>query len=188
MPSKTSIKRKVPPRKASSRPPKKVTVPKNSDQYFALPQPEQEKWNRVVHVIAKMRSEGKSLTQASRDSGIDRRLVMARAGSTLKKSKSGRYVVGRSDRLLRVLVIPSSDGLKEVAVRGSSAASKLAAYSDAVQKFLRTGDSAPLKKFQGIKLMDEKREQISLLTDLSELQKLGWAGVLSFESLYARVV
>jgi hypothetical protein len=166
---------------------KKVTPPRNSNQYFALPDAEQEKWNRVVHVIAKMRSEGKSLTQASRDFNIDRRVVLARAGSALQKTMSGRYVVKRSDRLLRVLNIPTSQGLKEVAVRGSSTASKLAKYSDAVQKYLRTGDSSSLKKFRRLKLVNEKGERIGFVTDLTELQRLGSAGVLSFESLYARV-
>ncbi len=146
--------KKVPPGRTKST--KKVSAPKNSGQYFALPETEQERWNRVVHVISKMRSGGISLTQASRDFNIDRRLVVARAGSALKKNKSGRYVVGRSDRLLRVLVIPSTEGLKEVAVRGSSATSKLAEYSDAVQRYLRIGDSLPLGKFRIVKLKDEK--------------------------------
>lgn len=190
MPQKQSSRykkpaKKVPPGRAKTT--KKVSVPKNSGQYFALSQTEQEKWNRIVHAISKMRSGGISLTQASRDFEIDRRLVVARAGSALKKNKSGRYVVGHSDRLLRVLVIPSSEGLKEVAVRGSSAASKLAAYSDAVQRYLRIGDSFSLGKFRVMKLKDEKGRVIDLITDLAELRKLGSAGVLSFESLYARV-
>jgi hypothetical protein len=190
MAPKQSSRQKHSTKKATSRRSKvvkKVTPPRNSNQYFALPDVEQEKWNRVVHVIAKMRSEGKSLTQASRDFDLDRRLVLARAGSVLQKTKSGRYTVKRSDRLLRVLVIPGPQGLKEVAVRGSSTARKLAEYSDAVQKYVRTGDSASLKKFRNLKIVDENGKPISLLTDLNELQKLGSAGVLSFESLYARV-
>jgi hypothetical protein len=178
-------KKKTPPLRGHRS--RKATSPRTSEQFLALPATEQEKWNRVVHVISKMRSEGKSLTQASRDFGIDRRLVLARAGSTLQKTKGRRYVVKRNDRLLRVLIIPGRQGLNEVAVRGSSTASKLAAYSDAVQKYLRTGDSSSLKKFRDLKLVNEKGEPIELVTDLAELQTLGSAGVLSFESLYARV-
>ncbi|MBB5338396.1 hypothetical protein [Tunturiibacter gelidoferens] len=148
---------------------------------------EQEKWNRVVHVISKMRSEGRSLTQVAKDFDIDRRIVLARAGSALQKTKSGRYEAKRSDRLLRVLVIPGSYGLTEVSVRGSATARKLAGYSDAVQRFLRTGDSSQLKKFKNLKLVDENRDPIKLVTNLDELHRLGSAGVLSFESLYARV-
>lgn len=163
---------------------KKIRAPRSSKQYLALPDAQQETWNRAVHVIAKMRSEGKSLTQASRDFGVDPRVVRARAGSALRKTKSGRYVARPSDKLLRILVIPSPEGLKEIPVRGSAIASKLAEYSDAVQKYLRTGDSSPLKKFRRLKLIDEKGERIRLLTDLAKLQELGSAGVLSFESLY----
>jgi hypothetical protein len=182
----SSIKTKKPtPISAKTR--KRVTSPRTSDQYFDLPIVEQEKWNRVVHVISKMRSEGKSLTQASKDFDVDRRMVLSRAGSALQKTKSGRYEAKRSDRLLRVLVIPGSYGLTEVSVRGSATARKLAGYSDAVQRYLRTGDSSPLKKFKNLNLVDENRNQIKLITDLGELRNLGSAGVLSFESLYARV-
>lgn len=163
---------------------KKITAPRTSKQYFALPDAAQETWNRAVHVIAKMRSEGKSLTQASRDFGVDPRAVRARAGSALRKTKNGRYVARPNDKFLRVLVIPSPQGLSEIAVRGSDIASKVAEYSDAVQKYLRTGDSSFLKKFRRLKLLDEKGKRIKLVTDLPKLQELGSAGVLSFESLY----
>jgi hypothetical protein len=83
-------------------------------------------------------------------------------------------------------VIPSSQGLTEIAVRGSEVASKIAEYSDAVQTYLRTGDSSKLKKFRRLKLLDEKGKRIKLVTDLGKLQELGSAGVLSFESLYRR--
>jgi hypothetical protein len=190
MTAKKVLKKTIPSRMHApvrTNKPKKTTIPRTSEQYFGLPSTEQEKWNRVVHVISKMRTEGTSLTQASRDFGVDRRLVIARGGSNLQKAKSGRYVVKRNDRLLRVLVIPGAQGSREVAVRGSLTASKLARYSDAVQKYLRTGDSSYLKKFTNMKLVDEKGQPIPLTTDLTELQKLGSAGVLSFESLYARV-
>lgn len=183
---KKNAKRKNP---ASKRAPtvarkNKVTRPRTSKQYFALPEAQQETWNRVAHVIAKMRSDKVSLTRASHEFGLDPRAVRARAGSVLRKTKSGRYVARPSDKLLRVLVIPSQQGLKEIAVRGSEIASKIAQYSDAVQRYLRTGDSSRLKKFRRLKLVNEKGERIKLLTDLAELQKLASAGVLSFESLY----
>jgi hypothetical protein len=133
-----------------------------------------------------MRSEGTSLTKTSREFGLDPRKVKAQAGSALRKTKSGRYVARPSDKLLRVLVIPSRDGLTEVVVKDSAVASKIAEYSDAVQKYLRTGDASKLKKFRRIKLLDEKGNRIKLVTDLAELEKLGSAGVLSFESLYAK--
>jgi hypothetical protein len=175
-----------PPASTGAKRKKKTTAPRTSKQYFALPDDAQETWNRVAHVISKMRSEGKSLTQASRDFGIDPRAIRSRAGSALRKAKNGRYVAKSNDNLLRVLVIPSPQGLSEIAVRGSDNASKIAEYSDAVQTYLRTGDSSKLKKFRRLKLLDEKGKRIKLVTDLAKLRELGSAGVLSFESLYRR--
>ena len=181
---KTELKNRKKQGGATDTKKRKVSSPRTSKQYFALPDSQQETWNRVVHVIAKMRTEGVSLTQASRGLGVDPRVVRTRAGSALRKGKNGRYVARKSDKLLRVLVIPSAQGLAEVAVRGSEIAGKLAEYNDAVQRFLRTGDASRLKKFRRMRLLNEKGERIKLLTDLAELQKLGSAGVLSFESLY----
>ena len=122
-------------------------------------------------------------TQAAREFGLTPRAVLARAGSALRKTKSGRYVVRPNDKLLRVLKLP---GQTQVAVRDSTTASKIAEYWDAVHKFVATGDSSRLKKFRRMKLLDEAGKRIKLPTDLDELQKLGSAGVLSFETLYAR--
>lgn len=165
---------------------KKSIRPRTAKQYFAQPEAKQETWNRAVHVIAKMRSEKMSLTKASQEFGLNPRLVHALAGSALRKTKNGRYVARASDKLLRVLVIPSPQGLQEVGVKGSDIAAKIAEYSAAVQKYLRTGDSSFLKKFKRMKLLDEKGQRIKLVTDLTKLQQLGSAGVLSFESLYRR--
>jgi lambda repressor-like predicted transcriptional regulator len=187
MPKKKTLKQKLVAAKTQSKSAakkKKITKPTTSKQYFSLPDVQQETWNRVVHVIAKMRADGASLTQASREFGLDPRVVRNRAGSALRKTKGGRYAARKSDKLLRVLVVPSPQGLTEVAVRGSEIASKIAEYNDAVQRYLRTGDASRLKKFRRMKLVNEKGERIKLITDLTELQKLGSAGVLSFESLY----
>lgn len=173
--------------KATSGKMKPITRPRTSKQYFSFPATQQEAWNRVTHVISKMRSDGVSLSQASREFDIAPRVVKDLAGAALRKTKSGRYVARKSDKLLRVLVVPARDGLAEVVVRDSEVASKIAEYSDAVQKYLRTGDAAGLKKFRRMKLLDEKGGRIKLVTDLEELQKLGSAGVLSFESLYRSI-
>ena len=187
MASKKKLKRKTIGSKAATNSPvnkRKITRPQTSKQFYALPDVQQETWSRVTHVISKMRSEGVSLTQASREFGLDPRVVRNRAGSALRKTRKGRYVARPSDKLLRVLVIPTPGGLTEVALRGSETASKIAEYNAAVQKYLRTGDVSRLKKFRRMKLLDEKGKRIKLVTDLAELQKLGSAGVLSFESLY----
>lgn len=75
---------------------------------------------------------------------------------------------------------------REIAVRGSRQATLLGEYWNGVRKYLTTGDASGLKKFRGKKIRDTDGDQIPLITDLTELNRLGSAGVLSFESMYAR--
>jgi hypothetical protein len=83
-------------------------------------------------------------------------------------------------------MIPSSAGPREIAIRNSRQASLLGEYWSAVQKYLETGDSSAVEKFQYKHITDASGKKVPLLTDLAELDRLGSAGVLSFESLYAR--
>ena len=160
--------------------------PRTAEQYFAKSEGFQDRWNRVTHVISKMRADGVSLRQASREFGLDPRTVVRRGGSGLRKRANGRYKAKARDRLLRVLVVPTREGLREIAVRDSRQASQVAEYWNAVQTYLETGDAAALRKFRGKHITDANRKRIPFLTDLRELDRLGNAGVLSFESLYAK--
>jgi hypothetical protein len=113
--------------------------------------------------------------------------MISLGGSALRKLKNGRYVAKSHDRLLRVVVVISKHkGLLEVAMRDSRQASKAGKHSAAVQRYLETGDDSALAKLQGKHIIDAQGKRVALLTDLDELDRLGSAGVLSFESLYAR--
>ena len=165
----------------------KQLAPQTAKEYFAKPERFQDRWTRVTHVISRMRTDGVSLRQASREFGVDPRTVLRLGGSALRKRTNGRYAAKLRDRLLRVLVVPTHEGLREVAVRDSRQASQLAEYWAAVQLYLETGDASAVRRFRGKHITDETGKRIPLLTDLQELDRLGNAGVLSFESLYARV-
>jgi hypothetical protein len=106
--------------------------------------------------------------------------------SGLKKRKNGRYVAKAYDHLLRVVVVVSSEGLREVATRDSRQASKAGKHSAAVHRYLETGDAGALLRLKGKSIIDANGKRVALLTDLEELDELGSAGVLSFESLYAK--
>lgn len=162
-------------------------APRTAEALSAMSEHAQDQWTTVTHVIQKMRSQGMSVTRAAKEYGIDRRKVIELGGSALRKQKNGRYKAKPFDRMLRVLVIPSADGLNEVAVRDSRTASKIAAYSAAVHRFLQTGDRSGLSEFRKLRINDAGGKRIKLVTDTKELTRLGSAGVLSFESLYARV-
>jgi hypothetical protein len=151
-----------------------------------MPQQSQDRWNRTAHVISKMRAEGVSLKQASREYGLDPRTATRLGRSALRKGSNGRYKAKKSDRLLRVLVIPSREGLREIAIRDSHQASQLAEYWNAVQRYLQTGDASGIDNFRGKSITDASGKRVPLITDLNELDRLGSAGAFSFESLYAR--
>jgi hypothetical protein len=75
----------------------------------------------------------------------------------------------------------------ELAIRDSRMATLIAEYLNAVLGFLQTGDGSGLVPFRGQYVIDASGRKVPFLTDLDELERLGSAGVLSFESLYARV-
>jgi hypothetical protein len=133
-----------------------------------------------------MRADRVSLRQASAEFGLAPQTVLRLGGSALRKRVNGQYSAKSRDRLLRVLVIPTSKGLQEVAVRDSRYASDLGKYWDAVQHYLETGESSRLDEFVQKQINDANGIQIPLITDVAELDRLGSAGVLSFESLYAQ--
>lgn len=162
-------------------------TPRTAEQYFAKPARFQELWNRITQVISKMRSSKVSLQKASREFGVDPRTVVRQGGSALRKSANGRFEAKSRDRLLRIMVFPTHNGTREIAVRGSRPASQLGQYWAAVQRLLQTGDASKLQKFRDKKIRDANGNQISLVTDVQQLKRSGAAGVFSFESIYARV-
>jgi hypothetical protein len=147
----------------------------------------QDIWNRVGHVISRMETDRfVSLPQASREFGLAPKKVAQLGRSALRKRANGRYAVRTNNRLLRVLVLPTPEGLREVAVHGFKQASLVGRYWAAVHKYLETGDASALQKIRRKTITDADGNRVRLVKDLVELDRLGSAGVLSFESLYAK--
>jgi hypothetical protein len=161
-------------------------APRTAEQLAVRPERFKSVWDRIIGVVSKMRGEKVSLEKASRESGVSPRTVKRWAGSALQKSSSGKWSPNKDDTLLRVLIVQTPEGRREIGVLGFRKASLIGEYSNAVSKYLQTGDASGLKRFRGKKIRAADGEQISLLTDLAELNRRGSAGVLSFESLYAR--
>lgn len=166
---------------------RQAKAPRTAAQYFARPSRQRESLVKTAHVLSLMRSDGTSLRKAAREHGISAATVRRYAGKTLRKTAGGKYKARASDRILRVLVIPTTNGIGEVCTRDSRSATTLAAYSNAVQTFLQTGDDSELQAFHGRHVVDAEGNRVPLSTDLDELERLGAAGVLSLESLYAKV-
>jgi hypothetical protein len=135
-----------------------------------------------------MRREHLSLAQAARKVGVSPRTVVWESGSSLRRLPNGRYVARATDRLQRVVRMPTADGIRDITLRSSKDATLLGEYWNAVHAYLAKGESAGLDRFRGRHVTTADGERIELLTDRASLNHLGSAGVLSFESMYAKVV
>jgi hypothetical protein len=164
----------------------KRIAPRTAAQYRALPEKSKDVLDRSLNVISRMRAEKLSLKKAALEAGIKPETVKRWAGSALTKRANGRYAPKKSDHLLRVLKIPSADGTRDVPVRGSRRATLLAEYWNAAHHYLESGDASRLEKFKGKRIKTADGAEIPLPTDRTELNRLGSAGVLSFESIYSR--
>lgn len=160
-------------------------MPETTAEFFAMPQVAQDTYQDVLKAISKSKNEKISLTRARKEVGVSR-WHLYRFGRKALRKVNGRYVVKSHDTLLRVLIILTPQGLSEAAFRDSRQASILGKYWAAVELYLDTGGASALRLFEGHSVTDAEGKQIPLITDLRELERLGSAGVLSFETLYVK--
>src|SRR4051794_3770638 len=136
-----SLRGKTAKKKRTSRRKAAISVPKTAEAFFAQTEEFQTDWEDMLRVIKRMRAEGVSLRKAASAEEVNPRTVTRLGSRALRKRSNRSYSVTRRDSLLRVMLMPTSHGLQEIAIRNSSQASLLAKYSAAVQQFLRTGDA-----------------------------------------------
>jgi hypothetical protein len=135
-----------------------------------------ETYNRALHVLARMRRTGASLTAAAREEHIDPRTVRKH----LRVELRGRGKPTKADRRRREMLVPTNLGNSPVTVRGSKQASQLGRYMSAVSKYLRTGDVDGLAEFEGKSIAGHV-----LITDADLLSSLAQAGALTLDEIYA---
>ena len=169
------------------RPNRKHVAPRTADEYFSKPAVFQDRWKRITHVISKMRAEQITLPAASKYFGLDPRTVVSWANPALRKGINGRYTAKAVDHLLRILHVATKDGLQEIAVSDSREATLLSKYWVAVEKYLQTGDASALRKIRRTTIINSDGKRVRLIKDLAELDRQGSAGILSFETIYAKV-
>jgi hypothetical protein len=155
------------------------------DEYYALPYDEQLRRQKALKALSLMRTQGLSRTRAAKEIGISPASLQRIAGKAIVKDGS-RYRAAKSDRLLRVMVVPAPGGKLEVGIRSAREATLISEYDNAVRRYVYTGDPSDLARFKG-RSITVNGEKIEFLTDLRQLDRLAHAGELSFESIYARV-
>ena len=176
---------KVNRKRGSRRLQKKLVAPRTLEQYSAMAEHNQDLWDDIGQIVTEVKN-GRSLRQASRKFDRDPRIVQRLARPALRKLRNGRWAAKNRDKLLRVLPVPTSAGLREVGVPDSKQATLLGKYWSAVEVYLRTGDASALEKFAGEHIVDASGTRHPLLTNLQELDRLGSAGAFSFETIYGK--
>ena len=174
-------------RKSSIKRARRRQAPRTAEDFFASPEEFQTDYENALRVISKMRTDGLSLKKAAQKEGVNPRTVTRLGGRALRKRSNRSYAVSQRDTLLRVINVITAKGKREVTIRDSRKATTIAKHSSAVHKYLQTGDASDLKTFRRRHITDAHGNRIELLTDLTTLDRLGFANELSFESLYARV-
>lgn len=141
------------------------------------------RYANALQVVSEVR-RGTSLSKASREVGIGSDTVLRYAGSAFIRDQRGRWVTKPTDRLYRNLRWLDQRGLTVVEPANSREASKLSAYWSAVDHYLLTGDDRPLRRFRHMRLRTRQKVSLDFVTDPKQLERLGYAGQLSFEDLY----
>jgi hypothetical protein len=163
-----------------------VGKPRTAKQFFAMSKQAQGEWTKATSVVSEARATGTSPRKVSKKLGISFKTVLRLVGRAFRKQRNGRYAPRSTDKLLRVLIIPTRKGLREIVTRDSREATKAAKYWNAVHRYLTTGDASAVRQFKGKQITGANGSKIRLLTDLKELDRQANAGNLSFESIYAR--
>jgi hypothetical protein len=152
---------------------------RNASAYAALHPSEQEARRRALEALTLMRSEGLSLTHASRRAGTTPAAVLRHGSPALARTR-GSYAVTRGDRVLRVMTVLGVAGVEhQVEVRGSRRASLVGEHWSAIDHYLTTGDESRLRRLQGRRVAG-----IALETDTETIEEWARRGELEIDDVY----
>ena len=84
------------------------------------------------------------------------------------------------------LYVLTANGVQELPVKGRKDATLVGKHWNAVRAYVVRGESAGLGQFDGLQVTDAEGDGFRLLTDVVAIEHLANAGVLSFETIYAR--
>jgi hypothetical protein len=143
----------------------------------------QERYERSLQVVSRMR-HGTSLSRAAKELGLAPDTVIRYAGSALARNHRGQWQAKPTDHLARRMRWLDSHGLTAVEPANSREARKLAEYWNAVNHYITTGDDRALRRFRRMRLRTRQKASLPFVTNLDQLDRLAYAGQLSFESIY----
>ena len=113
-----------------------VSPPRTAKQFFAMSKQAQGEWTKATKVVSEARATGFSPRKVSKQFGISFESVLRLVGRAFRKQRNGRYAPRPTDKLLRVLIIPTKNGLREIATCNSRQASLASHYWIALNRYL----------------------------------------------------
>ena len=140
---------------------------------------------RALDALARMRRDRVSLSRAAQLAETTPNAVLRYARRALRKVH-GHYAPTASDRLYRPMRFLTPRGQITLEVTNSHTASRIARYFEAVDHYLKTGDTKALRPFRR-KHIRVGKVAYPFLTDPHVLDRLARAGEVTFEDLYAQV-
>ena len=146
--------------------------------YEKLTLREQEARHRAFEVVGVMRNQNLSLHAASQLVGTTPETVRRYASDALTK-EGRRYKVTRSDRSYQRMSALSTEGLRDIDVRGSRARSLVGRHWSAIGRFAATGDVTLLRPFTG-----KRVGGIELATDPAAIEEYLRRGELDIDDIY----
>ena len=159
----------------------KQIVPKHirgRSDYEKLSPREQEARHRAFEAISEMRRNGVSLKVAAHRVGTTPATVQRYASGALTK-EGRRYKATRSDRSYQRMSVLSTEGLRDIDVRGSNARSLAGRHWGAIGRYAATGDLAILTPFAG-----KRVGGIELATDPDLIEEYLRRGELDIDDIY----
>jgi hypothetical protein len=144
---------------------------------------EQLAQQRAFVALRLMRNHGLSLARAAHEAGTTSRSVLKRVKLALRKTADGEWMARASDPYPRPLwfITPTKRIVVWVNPR---VASRISHHANAVDRFLRTGETDALDPYRG-RFIRVGGVRHRFVTDPRVLTRLGNAGEIAFEDLYA---
>src|SRR5690348_9240996 len=146
-----------------------------------LPESSKDARLRAFDALARMRTDGLTLSAAAADAGTTPATVRRYAGPALTRD-GGLWQASPFDRLYRRMAAYGPDGRVDVDVRGSRAASLIGRHFNAVGQFLATGDASVLAPFRG-----KTVGGVELLTDPVRIDQLARRRELDIDDIYPHI-
>jgi hypothetical protein len=136
---------------------------------------------RALDALSLMRRDGLSLAKASRRAGTTPETVIRYAGEGLERRGKGRFSVKTGDRLFAHMPALTTEGPRELDVRGYRQRSLVGRHWNAISDYGRTGEVEQLKAFEG---KNGRVAGFQLETDPDAIDYWAPREPFSFEEIY----